>query len=574
MKKIILSTAVSLAITGCASTGPNKEVHARISEEMSSAVSSHLSVRDKTTAQESAASGENTVKKVMIENRFNVAMSDAPAKQFFYAIAEGTPYNMVVHPDVNGVITAHLKAVTLIETLDIVRDMYGYDYRIEANRITIKPLTAQMRVFKINYLTGSRTGTSDTMVSSGSVTDSTSSAAPSNQNTTNNNSGAVASPASQGTAFHSSKINTVSNTNFWKELKENLETLLSTSKSEKSVVVSPQAGLVVVKASAEDMRNVAEYLRATQNAVERQVMLEAKILEVQLSDQTQTGINWAAFSAIGNNNHRLSAGMLSPGTSLSPLGAADATLSNNNISAITGSSLSAAGNAANSILGLAFQTSNFAALLNFLDSQGTVHVLSSPRIATLNNQKALLKIGTEDFFVTNVSTTTTTGTATTQTPNVTLQPFFSGIALDVTPQIADDGNIVLHIHPAVSQVTTVDKRVNLGGNAQLNLPLASSNISETDSIIRGQNGRIFAIGGLMRVASSTNDSRVPGASDIPVISTLFKNNSATLQKRELVILIKPTIIENNNMDYGVSEAQERIMQMAPTLSTKSLNSPK
>src|SRR6185312_2623283 len=110
------------------------------------------------------------------------------------------------------------------------------------------------------------------------------------------------------------------------------------------------------------------------------------------------------------------------------------------------------------------QTKNFAALLSFLDTQGTVHVLSSPRIATLNNQKAVLKVGTDEFFVTNVSTTTTTGNATTTTPSVTLQPFFSGVALDVTPQIDDDGNITLHIHPSVSKVTTVEKTIRLGGD--------------------------------------------------------------------------------------------------------------
>ncbi len=225
------------------------------------------------------------------------------------------------------------------------------------------------------------------------------------------------------------------------------------------------------------------------------MILEAKILEVQLSDGYQTGINWAAFHTGGNS--RLSAGFLSPGTVLQPngpLGTGSAsinpiarTFTDPRLTGTPGQDLvTGAATGMGGLFGLAFQTSNFAALLSFLETQGNVHVLSSPRIATLNNQKAVLKVGTDEFFVTNVSTTTTTGTSTTTTPSVTLQPFFSGIALDVTPQIDDDGNIILHIHPSVSAVSTVEKTINLGTGGSLNLPLASSAVSETDSVVRGQ----------------------------------------------------------------------------------------
>ena len=211
-----------------------------------------------------------------------------------------------------------------------------------------------------------------------------------------------------------------------------------------------------------------------------------------------------------------------------------------------------AGQATGSLFGLAFQTSNFAALLNFLESQGNVHVLSSPRIATLNNQKAVLKVGTDEFFVTNVSTTTTTGTATTTTPSVTLQPFFSGIALDVTPRIDENNEIILHIHPAVSQVSTVNKIVDVGGiGGVLNLPLASSSISETDSIVRARNGQIVAIGGLMRQATTDDRSGLPG---LP--KSVFGQISQTSEKRELVILLKPTVI-NNDSDWSQDITQSR-----------------
>jgi MSHA biogenesis protein MshL len=209
-------------------------------------------------------------------------------------------------------------------------------------------------------------------------------------------------------------------------------------------------------------------------------------------------------------------------------------------------------------IGLAFQTSNFAALLNFLETQGNVSVLSSPRIATLNNQKAVLKVGTDELFVTNVtSSTTTTTTGSVSSPSVTLQPYFSGISLDVTPQIDDDGNIILHVHPAVSTVVEREKTINLGSLGTYVLPLASSSINETDSIVRVQDGNIVAIGGLMRQEQSSDRSQLPGATG--VVANALGQRSSALRKRELVILIKPTLIENDRAwAQDIKDVQERV----------------
>jgi MSHA biogenesis protein MshL len=217
------------------------------------------------------------------------------------------------------------------------------------------------------------------------------------------------------------------------------------------------------------------------------------------------------------------------------------------------------------MFGLALQTSNFAALISFLESQGTVHVLSSPRIATINNQKAVLKIGTDEFYVTGVSTTTnSTATGNTTSPSVTLQPFFSGVVLDVTPQIDDKGNILLHVHPSVSQVTTINKGINLGAAGNYNLPLAASSTSEIDSMVRGMDGRVVAIGGLMRQSSTADNSQVPGAGGLPILGNLFKSKSHVNQKRELVVLIKPTIVESaNSWNQDLLDAKARVEKLDP-----------
>jgi MSHA biogenesis protein MshL len=155
-------------------------------------------------------------------------------------------------------------------------------------------------------------------------------------------------------------------------------------------------------------------------------------------------------------------------------------------------------------------------------------------------------VGTDEFFVTNVSTTTTTGTTSTTTPSVTLQPFFSGISLDVTPQIDENNNIILHIHPSVSDVTTKTKTVKLGTSGELDLPLASSTISETDSIVRAQDGQIVAIGGLMKRSFTSDRNQVPGLGDVPVVGSLFSNSNRSAIKQELVILLKPTVVTGSD----------------------------
>jgi len=329
---------------------------------------------------------------------------------------------------------------------------------------------------------------------------------------------------------------------------------------------------VVVRALPEQLRNVDQYLKATRLAVERQVILEAKILEVQLNSGYQSGVNWASFASFGGGgNNRFSGGMVAPGTALAPLpanGSQPPAMSSGGtagISAIAGSALANAANNAGTLFGMAFQTSNFAAMISFLESQGSVHVLSSPRIATMNNQKAVLKIGTDEFYVTGVSTTTNSNVSgNTTSPNVTLQPFFSGVVLDVTPQIDEEGNIMLHVHPSVSQVSTVNKVVNLGSAGSLQLPLAASSTSEMDSMVRGQDGRIVAIGGLMRQATVDDASQAPGLGDVPVFGGLFRNTERSMQKRELVVLIKPTIVDGAaSYAQDLDEASRRIEQLAP-----------
>ncbi len=468
------------------------------------------------------------------EPRLDLLVNNANAREVFLALVAETRYSMLMHPDVTGSISVTLRGVTVKEALESIRDVYGYDFRMEGRRITIYAPTLQTRIFTINYPHAQRIGRSEVRVSSG--------AAPSNPGTAGTTT-ATSTAGAQGAQRQgeSSRISTNSSSDFWAELSDAVRGLVGKGEG-RNVVISPQAGIMAVRAMPDELRQVERFLKATQVAVERQVMLEAKIVEVELREGQQSGINWGAFGSDSNGTGVI--GVLGSGVATSnALLSSGSTASG--VTPVPIPSVAAGGG----LFGLALATSQFAAVLGFLESQGDVQTLSSPRLATLNNQKAVLKVGADDYFVTNVTggTTTSSGVAgvagSTTLPTLTLTPFFSGIALDVTPQIDDGSSIMLHIHPSVTTVTEKTKDVDLGSVGLYRLPLASSSVNETDTMVRLQDGNIAAIGGLMQLSSSRSASGVPGSTaEGNPFGFLLGNRASSARKKELVVLIKPTII--------------------------------
>src|SRR6266480_3399780 len=543
----LAATAVSLAlVAGCAAPPPTKGVLPAISSELASAAERKPPARPEALDRAllpPVQMGMPSIAGVDLEPRFDLNVSNAPAAQVFMSIVSGTRYSILLHPEVSGVISVSLKDVTVEEALSAIREQYGYDYRAEGTRIFVQPAGLQTRVFQVNYPPGQRRGTTEIRVTSGAVTDTGGGAAPTAG-------GAAPASTTSSHALETSRVTTQQQSDLWADLRTALLAIVGTGEG-RSVIVTPQSGVVVVRAFPQQLRAVEQYLRATRLSIERQVMLEAKIIEVTLSGEYQAGINWAIF------NRRIAAGQLSSSAAVGGAAAAELVADTARRSIVSSAGAAAASNPAGAVFGLALQTPSFAALLTFLESQGNVQVLSSPRIATLNNQKAVLKVGTDEFFVTNVSTTTTTTTAGSQTsPSVTVQPFFSGIVLDVTPQIDQGSNIILHIHPSVSEVTESTRVVNLGGgNPSITLPLAKSTVNETDTIVRVTDGNIVAIGGLMSVDVRDRRGGVPGLAD----DSILRNTDRTVSKRELVILLKPTlIVADRNWEQDIEQTRGRL----------------
>lgn len=470
--------------------------------------------------------------------RFDVAVSDMPAREFFLSLADSAGQNLLVHPGVTGDITFSLRNVTLEETLAAVRDSYGYDYRRTAYGYQIQPNQAITRTYDLNYLNLQRQGMTDTRVSSGQVTSSDNTGVGAAGTTTSSTSSTV----------NASQLLTSSTVDFWAEVRAVVEMMIGSDEGSQ-VVVNPQAGLLVVRASSADQQAVEHFLAQAQRNLQRQVILETKILEVNLSDGFQAGINWSflqgqkgiglgSFTTTTGNNV---AGILENG--INGIDVQSGLPRGVNIPGIPLSGPDGVGG----VFGATFDFGNFEGVVQLLETQGDVRVLSSPRISTLNNQKAVIKVGTDEFFVTDVSTTTTSlaGGNTAPDLDITLTPFFSGISLDVTPQIDENDQVTLHVRPTVSRVQDQNKSIQLGSADNVfNLPLALSTTRQSDSIVRARSGQVVVIGGLLENRNANNDANLPWASKLPLVGPLFQQQRKSLQQTELVILMRPQVVND------------------------------
>ena len=622
--------AVAAALSGCA-WGPPRErtTLENINTELKEAAEGRAAVR---TAPPEAAVVQSLLPPIAVEmprpessdlsQRFDLTVTNASAPQVLNAIVSGTSYSMVVHPAIKEPISLSLKNVTIPEVLNSVREIYGYDYRIDGTLIYVLPATLQTRMFRIDYLTSLRRGTTDVRVSSNTVGQIQQGPGAGGQQgqQAGQQAGQQGQRSGLSTPGQSTHVETGSSSDFWREMystmfvlvgcvpgtepqftgtsttvttaaapgRTSTTTEISPNEAQfgcngpggRRLVVSPQSGTVLVRAMPAELKDVQAYLRTSQTAVEKQVLIEAKILEVALRDGYESGINWAGFMSRASGTAGL--GMIGPGTQLgsaqsgNPLTnlitgiAAGNVLPSGTVVPLhhpQGRNLSTSDLNAGSLFTFAFQGNNFAALLSFLDTQGVVHTLSSPRISTLNNQKAVLKVGSDSLFVTRITGGSTQQQAAGLAPTVTaptfeVQSFFSGIALDVTPRISDDGGITLHIRPAVTDVTQQSSTFNLGFLGTFTIPLVSNAVSETDSIIRAQDGQIVAIGGLMRQVQRETRNQVPGVGELPLVGAAFRNTNQNSEKRELVILLRPRIVHSEETwARNILDARDRVRTM-------------
>ena len=501
-------------------------------------------------------------------DHFDISVDEVSAQQFFMGLVNGTAYNMIVDSGVKGTISLHLKNVTVPEVMDAMREAYGYEYRYTKLGYHVYASDVQTQIFSVNYLNVQRTGASQTEVSSGISSDINENdsgrgdgyrharsvhGGPSNLlgNTggEDQNTGSHSMPAGMqggGVGTSNTAVLTQSYADFWGILSRSLHAIIGKEEG-RSVVLNPQAGVVIVKAKPAELRDVAKYLDKIQNSTSRQVLIEAKIIEVTLNKSFQQGINWRVLTLQQQGNRNLkNTGFDAFGVPVLPTvpvrdgeGSGDM---NNNFNAFTGS---VSGN-------------GFNGMIKLLSTQGDVQVLSSPRIMTVNNQKALIKVGQDEFFVTDVSSETTVTVAQTVAQDIQLTPFFSGISLDITPQIDDEGEVTLHVHPTVANVTDQNKRIQLRQTEVLNLPLALSQIRETDNVVHAKSGQVVVIGGLMSNSYADRNGMTPGFGRLPGLGYLFRDTERLQQKRELVVLLCPVVMNEKTATEQLEATQKEL----------------
>ncbi len=502
-------------------------------------------------------SGDTRITAPAEKRRFRIDARDIDAKEFFTSLVGQSRYSFVVHPDVSGTITLSLRNVTLSDVLNAVADTYGYDIQRRGGIIYVYPAGVRSETFEVNYLLLARQGNSSINVTTSGVSDDS-----------DDSDSSSSSSSSSGSDSNSSgtDITTTSENDLWKSLEAALKGLVGTGEG-RSVIMNPQAGLVTVTAMPKELKTVREFLSKTQEALRRQVIIEAKILEVTLNDGFQSGIDWENLKWRGVNDPERG---VFAGTSTGVENGSYKYYTTNSTYGVTDDIIGLIGGG----VGIRITDGSFATAIQLLKTQGDVTTLSNPRVTALNNQKAVIKVGTDRKYVSDISSSSNSDSSSTSlSPSISFETYFSGVALDVLPQIDADGHVLMHIHPSVIKVDDDPRVINLAGfggtsSEPMTLPMAKSDVRETDTIVDANSGEIIVLGGLMETSEIDRQSRIPGLGDIPGLGEVFKNRQKVGQKRELVIMLKPVVVRENTWKDELQRASDLLDDWYPSKDSK------
>jgi MSHA biogenesis protein MshL len=450
-------------------------------------------------------------KKIEIEGPkelFSFSLRDADIKDILRAISKQTNYNVVVEPDVKGGCTVDLKNVTLRKALEYILDPLDYTFKIEDHTIYVSKPKIETRIFSLNYIALIKTGKSTLKGTTG--TERT------------GGSGTTGGTNSGGSSLSSTAIELKSETDsdFWKNIEENIKNLLS---KEGKYAINKQASTIVIVDYPKNTKSVAAFIEAVEGSTQRQVMIEAKIIEVELTEESQQGINWALMQGKwGNLSLSVEQALVTTQTQYFNI-----------------PKIATLPNAPPQYFRFGIGSGKFDSFIDLLKTQGKITIVSSPRIATLNNQRAVIKVATEDvYFESNTTQTSGVGTQTGLTPRfITI-----GLMLDVIPQIDSNGNIVMNIHPVLTEkVKEVPMPVSVGtSNINLSVPVLA--VREVDTLVKIKEGESVVIGGLISDTKLIKDTGVSGLMDVPIIGNLFKQKEVQKARTELVIFLIPKVV--------------------------------
>ena len=447
--------------------------------------------------------------------KFSLYSKDSDLSTIGKAVGESMAVNFIIDESAKGhKFHFDFKDICVNDFLEYLTDSYNYGYDDRGYGYYIHGPRNETKTFYVNYHGVNRSGTSSISVNHANDSDDDDSSSSSKQ---------VAS------------INTKTDDKFWDYLENSLKIITknevipkatqsssrfapkSTSKGSSAVSVDRQNGIIVVNATPRGIRNVKHLLKKIEEHSLKQVLIEAKILQVDLSDSFSSGINWNIFKSKDVSNK-----LVEFGTG-KPIREAGALVAQGNLKGI-----------------------GLGGIVKLLSSYSKTSVLSSPRISALNNQKAIIKNGTDQSFITSTSTTNNnlSGASSLTVTDIKTESYFSGISLDTTPKITSDNEIILHIHPTITKASA-------DGSPVQNVQLVKVETTETDTVVKAKSGEVIILGGLIQDESSSDQYGLPidRVSKPGLLNNLLSSREKKVVKKELVILLRPVIVSSFSVDY-------------------------
>jgi MSHA biogenesis protein MshL len=481
---------------------------------------------------------------------YSVSVHNVPVQSLLYALARDAKLNVDVHPGITGQVTLNALDQTMPQLLARISKQVDMRYEIDGPNLNVRPDTPYLRNYKVDYVNMARDASSTSNIATQISSTGASGGSGDNNSTT--------------------AVSNTSNNRFWATLVQNItETLQETDKvlaeaapaaapvasdapgakgapaaapaptfrEAAAVIANPETGLIAVRATGRQHEKIQEFLDLVMSSARRQVMIEATVIEVQLNDNYQQGINWSSLRTSATQGLSLTQGQVGSNP-----------LPSNVSPGIT------PGVFVMSYLKPLTALGNLTATVQLLESFGKVKVLSSPKVSVLNNQTALLKVVDNKVYFTIKATTTqgTGGSASTATYESELHTVPVGFVMSVTPQIAESDEVTLNVRPTISRIVgfVQDPSPALAAASVVsNVPVIQTR--EMESVLRVASGNIAVMGGLMQDTIDNLKDGVPLLSRIPGIGNAFSYRNETTNKSELVIFIRPVVVKEAsvNGDY-------------------------
>ncbi len=452
------------------------------------------------------------------EATFSTLVTDVPVNELLFALSRDAGVNIDIHPGVSGRVTLNAIDQTLMQILDRIAAQVPLRYHFEDKLLVIEPDQPYLYTYRIDYVNLTRSSKSQSSVATQIAT-------------TGQSGGAETSDPSGNSSI--TAVESSTNNRFWETLKDNIAAIVAdggpddAAAAARNVIVNRETGLLTVRATQRQQRTVQAFLDQLMSSAQRQVLIEATVVEVELSNQYQFGVDWSrlANDATGLN---ITQDLLGTNLTTPPR------------------MVVSYGKDSNSL-------GNISATVRMLEQFGNVKVLSSPKIMAINNQTALLKVVDNVVYFTVESDTTALNTNTAQTTFTTTPHTIPvGFVMSVTPQISRNDAVTLNVRPTISRVTSFVKDPNPSiAAANLESLVPQIQVRELESVLQVQSGQLAVLGGLIQDSVDLSDAGIPGTARIAGIGDLLNLRDNTRKKSELVVFLRPRVISGTEFPRDV-----------------------